>query len=79
MLRRQRAQVSQGLSPDVLKRRSQHQVRLSAEDQATLVDRYRAGAIKKELARVYGINVETVLAIIMRHGADRENVVIGHR
>lgn len=42
----------------------QKQVRLSEEQQAELVARHEAGVFKKELARVYGIHVETVQAII---------------
>jgi len=46
----------------------QKQVRLSEEEQAELVARHEAGAFKKELARAYGIHMETVRAIIKRHG-----------
>ena len=42
----------------------QRQVRLSTADKAELVERVRAGAFKKELARAYGVHVETVRAII---------------
>jgi DNA-directed RNA polymerase specialized sigma24 family protein len=44
----------------------QQQVRLSDAQQAELVERHREGAFKKELARAYGIHVETVRAIIRR-------------
>ncbi|NHA01945.1 hypothetical protein G5V59_26195 [Nocardioides sp. W3-2-3] len=44
----------------------QKQVRLSDAQRAELVERHRAGAFKKELAREYGIYVETVRAIIRR-------------
>ncbi len=44
----------------------QRQVRLSDEQKAELVQRHRDGAFKKELARSYGIHVETVRAIIER-------------
>lgn len=44
----------------------QQQVRLSATQQAELLQRHREGAFKKELARAYGIHVETVRAIIRR-------------
>ena len=67
MLRRQRAQVSAGLPPDHARRVGQRQVRLSDEDKAELIERHEAGAFKKELARLYGIHVETVRAIIKRH------------
>lgn len=40
----------------------QKQVRLSDTQRAELVQRHRDGAPKKELARVYGIHVETVRA-----------------
>lgn len=46
----------------------QRQVRLSRRQQEELVQRYRGGAFKKELARAYGIHVETVRAIIRRAG-----------
>lgn len=46
----------------------QKQVRLSDTQQAELVRRHRDGAFKKELARAYGIHVETVRAIIKRRG-----------
>lgn len=48
--------------------RGQNQVRLSDIQRAELVQRHRDGAFKKELARVYGVHVETVRAIIRRHG-----------
>lgn len=44
----------------------QKQVRLSEEQQAELVARYRAGALQKEFAQAYGVHVETVRAIIKR-------------
>ena len=44
----------------------QKHVRLTRQQRAELIDRYRAGAFKKELARVYGIHVETVRSIIRR-------------
>ena len=45
----------------------QRQVRLSAQARQELVARYEAGVFKKELARMYGVHVETVRAIIARH------------
>ncbi|MDR7252768.1 hypothetical protein J2X46_001753 [Nocardioides sp. BE266] len=42
----------------------QKQVRLSEEQQAELVARHEACAFKEKLARIYGIHVETVQAII---------------
>lgn len=45
----------------------QRQVRLSRQEQEELVERFHAGAFKKELARIYGVHVETVRAIIQRH------------
>lgn len=47
-------------------RTKQKQVRLSEQQQTELVERYRNGALQKELARAYGIHVETVRAIIRR-------------
>ncbi|WP_454165327.1 sigma factor-like helix-turn-helix DNA-binding protein [Gordonia iterans] len=47
-------------------RTKQKQVRLSGQQRQDLVDRYRAGALQRELAAVYGIHVETVRAIIRR-------------
>lgn len=44
----------------------QRQVRLSDTQQRELVQRHRDGAFKKELARAYGIHVETARAIIRR-------------
>lgn len=44
----------------------QRQVRLSGQQQAELAARHEAGAFKKELARIYGIHVGTVRAIIKR-------------
>lgn len=45
----------------------QKQIRLSDRQQAELLERYEAGAFKKEPARLYGIHVETVRAIVRRH------------
>ena len=44
----------------------QKQARVSDSQQAELVQRHRDGAFKKELARAYGIHIETVRAIIRR-------------
>lgn len=44
----------------------QKQVRLSVCQQSELFERYEAGAFKKELARIYGVHVEPVRAIIRR-------------
>lgn len=44
----------------------QKQVRLSRRQQEELVQRHREGTFKKELARVYGVHVVTVRAIIRR-------------
>lgn len=54
------------VAPEAESGSRQKQVRLSDRQQAELVERYQAGAFKKELARVYGIHVETVRAIIRR-------------
>lgn len=50
----------------------QHQVRLSRHQQAELVDRYQAGALRRELAEAYGIGTGTVSGILKRHGATRK-------
>lgn len=47
--------------------RKQKQVRLSRQQREELVELHRKGAFKKELARTYGIHVETVRAIVRRH------------
>jgi hypothetical protein len=70
VLRRQKAQVSLGLPPDLAARAGQRQVRLSAAEPVEVVARYEAGAFKKELARIYGVHVETVRAIIARRMAN---------
>jgi hypothetical protein len=45
----------------------QRQVRLSRQQQAELVDRYKGGALQRELAAIYGIERRTVAAIVKRH------------
>lgn len=47
----------------------QKQVRLSGQQQEELVHRYRAGALQRELAAIYGIERRTVMAILRRHNA----------
>lgn len=49
----------------------QKQVRLSAERKKQLVDRYRAGALQRELAAQYGVNRRTVAEIVKQHGATK--------
>lgn len=56
-----RSSTARPASPD-----KQQQVRLSDTQKEELVQRHRDGAFKKELARAYGIHVETVRAIIRR-------------
>lgn len=50
----------------------QTQVRLSRQQQLELVERYRAGALRRELAEVYGIGTGTVSGILKRHDASRK-------
>lgn len=49
----------------------QRQVHLPAKRQMELVDRYKAGATQRELAREYGVHRTTVSSILDRHGAER--------
>lgn len=67
MLERKKSLVSQAAAGHSPRRAPQKQVRLSPYQQEELVRRYRGGAFKIELARAYGIRVETVRAIIKRH------------
>ena len=69
MLQRETAPVCRARATREAGQAAQRQVRLSKADKAELVERFRAGAFKKELARAYGIHVETVRAIIARHAA----------
>jgi len=48
------------------------QVRLSRQQQLELVQRYRAGALRRELAEAYGVSTGTVSNIIKRHDASRK-------
>jgi hypothetical protein len=48
----------------------QKQRRLAAQQQSELVLKYEAGALVKELAALYGINRQTVSAIIKRRGIE---------
>jgi len=50
----------------------QVQVRLSRQRQLELVQRYRAGALRRELAESYGVGTGTVSNILKRHGASRK-------
>jgi DNA-directed RNA polymerase specialized sigma24 family protein len=59
-------QVRAEVRPETQSVQRRKQVRLSQEQQAELDQRYEAGGSKKELARIYGIHVETVRAIIRR-------------
>ncbi|WP_460599459.1 hypothetical protein [Flexivirga lutea] len=69
MLSGKKSQVSARSASNISPRTQQRQVRLSDEQQAELVSRHREGAFKKELARAYGIHVETVRAIVKRRAA----------
>ncbi|MEI2713590.1 MAG: hypothetical protein V9G04_09940 [Nocardioides sp.] len=66
MLDGKKSQVRRTSAGSVLSPSKQRQVRLSDTQQAELVQRHREGAFKKELARAYGIHVETVRAILRR-------------
>ncbi|GAB4005997.1 hypothetical protein GCM10028772_15110 [Nocardioides ultimimeridianus] len=48
------------------------QVRLSRRQQLELVERYRGGALRRELAEAYGIGTGTVSGILKRHDASRK-------
>lgn len=66
MLAKKKSQVSRtSAAPRPTAQRQKH-VRLSDAQQAELVQRHLDGAFKKELARAYGIHVETVRAIVRR-------------
>jgi hypothetical protein len=49
----------------------QQQVRLTPGQETELVERYRAGALRLELASAYGIHKSTVTDIVGRHEAQR--------
>ena len=66
MLAKKKSQVSRTLATPRPQAQRQKHVRLSDAQRAELVARHRDGAFKKELARAYGIHVETVRAIIRR-------------
>ena len=66
MLAGKKSQVSRASTTSRSNQHRQKHVRLSDTQQRELVQRHRDGAFKKELARVYGIHVETVRAIIRR-------------
>ncbi len=66
MLEGKKSQVRRTSTVSAVSPAKQQQVRLSDSQQAELVRRHRDGAFKKELARGYGIHVETVRAIIRR-------------
>lgn len=50
----------------------QKQVRLPRQQQEELVERYRAGALRRELAEAYGVCTGTVSNILKRHRASRK-------
>lgn len=66
MLAKKSSQVSRTVASSRPSVHRQKHVRLSDAQKAELVQRHRDGAFKKELARAYGIHVETVRAIIRR-------------
>ena len=69
MLAKRKSLVRRGEASRPAARPQQQHIRLSDSQQAELVQRHRDGAFKKELARAYGIHVETVRAIICRAGS----------
>ncbi|MEP9384740.1 hypothetical protein [Nocardioides sp. KR10-350] len=66
LLRIEKPQVRPHLPEENRPKPKQKQVRLSGQQQSELADRYRAGALQREVAQAYGIHVETVRAIIRR-------------
>lgn len=66
---------SLGEVPSTESRPRQKQVRLSQEEQVELVARHKEDAFKRELARAYGVHVETVRAIIKRHCTHPKSVL----
>lgn len=66
MLEGEKPQVSRPAVSSEPVSAKQQQGRPSDTQKAELVQRHRDGAFKKELARAYGIHVETVRAIIRR-------------
>ena len=62
------AQVSTSIAGSVARKTTGKHVRLSRQLQTELVARRRSGALQRELAEMYGIHVETVRAVIQRHG-----------
>lgn len=78
MLRRETSQVStleRFAEPAVARQR---QVHLLDEAKDELVDRYRRGALQRELADAYGIERRTVSAIIAGRGARRRRGLDEH-
>lgn len=65
-MRNANLQVRSGTDATSARRAKQRQVRLSDAQRAELVDRYRVGALQRELAAAYGVHVETVRAILKR-------------
>ena len=66
LLEGKKPQVDRGAVAAFPRHASQKQVRLSRQQQAELVQRQRDSAFKKELARSYGIHVDTARAIVRR-------------
>lgn len=54
----------------VVRRRGEAQkhVRLCEATQAEIVGRFRAGALQRELAEIYGVHRTTIAAIVSRQG-----------
>lgn len=70
MLRIKKSQARRGVDCSVPRSTGQQQVRLSRPKEQELVERRRAGALQRELATDYGINIKTVRAILKRNGAE---------
>jgi hypothetical protein len=73
MLKVTKAQVRASLPQEAIAQRSQRHVHLSRQRQLELVERFRAGALQRELAEAYGIHRTTVAAIVERHRLPRQS------
>jgi len=58
------------MKPAVRRRAGQQKhVKLSEATQVEIVLRFRAGALQRELAEIYGVNRTTIAAIVRRHAS----------
>lgn len=64
MLSGEKPQVRRPVASGTATPQRQRQVRLSRQQKDELIERFHAGAFNKELARAYGVHIETVRAII---------------